>query len=420
MDQTYDYKRFAILYVDDEEKSLKQFTRALSDTFRIYTAPNATEGLKLLNEHLTDIGVVMSDQRMPGIQGVQLLERTRQLQPRIIRILATAYTDIEAAVAAVNTGAIYKYVSKPWDVAELEITLKHSLQFFVVQRERDLLLGEKLSVLHKLMITDRVLGLGVLASGLGHHLRNSMAAIRTFLELTPEMLHRERVDLDRLQHPSFWHDFHLKVQERIKGVVEVLDGMSQFTRPPEPLFQTEVRLHELVGQSLELLRPQFQERKIAVAVNIPADLPVLKVDGNRFPRLFELLFRDELSNLQPGARVEISARLIEGTAAVPAEIALILNDNGPGLPEDSMRSVFDPFFVRTDKQDEFGIYLMACFFIVHHHGGRIEVRSRPEGGLQFSIHLPVQPPASSPPESGGDFLARVMTNERLWEKLLTT
>jgi two-component system probable response regulator PhcQ len=420
MDQTYDYKRFAILYVDDEEKSLKQFTRALSDTFRIYTAPNATEGLTLLNEHLTEIGVVMSDQRMPGIQGVQLLERTRQLQPRIIRILATAYTDIEAAVAAVNTGAIYKYVSKPWDVAELEITLKHSLQFFVVQRERDLLLGEKLSVLHKLMITDRVLGLGVLASGLGHHLRNSMAAIRTFLDLTPEMLHRERVDLDRLQHPSFWHDFHLKVQERIKGVVEVLDGMSQFTRPPEPLFQTEVRLHELVGQALELLRPEFQERKIAVSVNIPADLPVLKVDGNRFPRLFELLFRDELSNLQPGARVEISARLIEGTSAVPAEIELILNDNGPGLPEDSMRSVFDPFFVRTDKQDEFGIYLMACFFIVHHHGGRIEVRSRPEGGLQFSIHLPVQPPASSPPENGGDFLARVMTNERLWEKLLTT
>src|SRR6266550_3680424 len=98
MDYLYDYKKFAVLYVDDEEKSLKYFARAFADEFRIFTAANAQDGFKLLEQHKEEIGLLMSDQRMPGEKGVQLLEKARQLRPRIIRILATAYSDIEAAV----------------------------------------------------------------------------------------------------------------------------------------------------------------------------------------------------------------------------------------------------------------------------------------------------------------------------------
>src|SRR5690348_6782221 len=108
MDHLYDYKRYAILYVDDEEMSLKYFTRAFEDQFRILTATNAQEGYKILEQHQNDIGLLMTDQRMPGEKGVWLLEKARQLQPRIIRILATAFADMDAAIAAVNTGAIYK------------------------------------------------------------------------------------------------------------------------------------------------------------------------------------------------------------------------------------------------------------------------------------------------------------------------
>jgi len=107
----YDYKQFAVLYVDDEEKSLKYFSRAFADQFRIFTAPNAQDGLKIFEQHKDEIGLLMTDQRMPGEKGVWLLEKARQLRPRIIRILATAYSDMEAAIAAVNSGAIYKYVS---------------------------------------------------------------------------------------------------------------------------------------------------------------------------------------------------------------------------------------------------------------------------------------------------------------------
>src|SRR5438034_11743351 len=115
MQHLYDYKKHALLYVDDEEKSLKYFTRAFSDQFRIYTAANAQDGFKLLEQHQDNIGLLMTDQRMPGEKGVWLLEKARQLRPRIIRMLALAYSDMDHAVARVNSGAIYKYITKPWD-----------------------------------------------------------------------------------------------------------------------------------------------------------------------------------------------------------------------------------------------------------------------------------------------------------------
>ena len=96
MQNHYDYKKFAVLYVDDELQSLKYFTLAYGETFRIFTAPNAQAGLKILEEHADDIGILMTDQRMPGEKGVWLLERARHLRPRIIRILATAYSDMDA------------------------------------------------------------------------------------------------------------------------------------------------------------------------------------------------------------------------------------------------------------------------------------------------------------------------------------
>src|SRR5258706_9403251 len=123
MQPLYDYKQHAVLYVDDEEKSLKYFTRAFADEFRILTAANAQDGLKLLEQHQDEIGLLMTDQRMPGEKGIWLLEKARQLRPRIIRILATAYADMDAAIAAINTGAIYKYFTKPWDPQHLETTL---------------------------------------------------------------------------------------------------------------------------------------------------------------------------------------------------------------------------------------------------------------------------------------------------------
>src|SRR5919106_1482601 len=155
MENFYDYQKCMILYVDDDEKSLKYFTRAFESKFRILCAADAAEGYRLLQQHRDEIGLVITDQRMPGEKGVQFLERARRLHPKAIRILTTAYSDLDVAIEAVNSGAIYKYVTKPWDIPQLEVTLQRACELYRVQRERDLLLKEKLSALQK-VIADRV------------------------------------------------------------------------------------------------------------------------------------------------------------------------------------------------------------------------------------------------------------------------
>lgn len=418
-DTTYDYRRFAILYVDDETAALRQLPQALEGEFRFYTAENAEQGLQILHEHLDDIGLVLSDQQMPGMKGAQFLERVRQLRPRITRMLVTAHSDLQAAIDSVNKGAIYRYLDKPWDIEPLSRELRRGLEYFMVQRERDALLREKLSALHRMVITDRVLSLGVLAAGLGHHVRNAMSAVRTFLDLAPEMLGRENLDLGQLQHPAFWQDFHLKVQQRVSMVVELLDDLSNHAGPGHFHFDTTVNLNEVIASAVKANQEALTAGRLTVENFVPTDLPSMRVDDNRFRRLFELLLKDQIANLQPGGAIRCTAKHSPQQPGRPAEIDIVITDNGPGLPGDAIRSVFDPFFVRSGDPQTFGVCLMAVYFLVYHHGGRINVESLPAGGLSFQISIPVEPPVSSDPEKGNDFLARVMTNERLWDRLLS-
>src|SRR5215470_9656195 len=257
MQNLYDYKRFAILYVDDEEKSLKYFTRAFEDHFRIFTAANAQDGFKLFEEHKDEIGVLMTDQRMPGEKGVWLLEKARQLRPRIIRMLATAFSDMEAAIAAVNTGAIYRYITKPWDPPQLETTLKRGLEFFMVQRERDQLLREKMSVLHNMMIADRIVSLGLLAAGLSHHIRNSLVAVKTFLDLAPAKMEEEKLDLEGLRNPDFWKEYYQNVQAQIEKINNMLKDLWTASEKPAFRFADRVQLRQVVTDTVEELKAGF-------------------------------------------------------------------------------------------------------------------------------------------------------------------
>jgi two-component system probable response regulator PhcQ len=420
MSNFQDYKKFAILYVDDEEKSLKYFAKAFEDQFWIFTAVNAEQGLKLLEEHQDKIGILMTDQRMPGEKGVRLLERARQLCPRVIRVLATAYSDLDAVVAAVNSGAIYKYVTKPWDPPQLEMTLKRGLEFFTIQRERDQLLKEKMATLHHVMIADRIVSLGLLAAGMSHHIRNSMVAVKTFLDLAPAKLQEEKLDLDGLKNPEFWKEYYQNVQGQVEKINNLLKDLWLASEKPPVQFADKIRLDEVVTQVLENLKPGFEARGIIVEHNIPDTLPSMMVDKPKFVRLFELLLNDELVSLPTGARIIISAQATPESAHQRREVQVEIRDNGPGLPQEALRLIFDPFVVRSNSPQEYGISLMACYFIVHHHGGRIEARSAEPHGTIFSLRLPTNPNQAPAIEENHEFLQKALINDSLWEKLISS
>ena len=407
----YDYRKFAILYVDDEEKSLKGFSRAFGDDFRIFTAINAQDGAKLLEEKKDEIAILMTDQRMPGEKGTWLLERAKAVSPSTLRFLVTAYAEFADAVTAVNTGGIFHYVNKPWDPPHLETQLKRAMEFFLIQRENEQLAKEKLEALRNLMVADRLVSLGMLTAGLSHHIRNSLVTVKTFLDLAPAMMQDEKAHANKTSNTEFWMDYHKSVLFQVDKINNLLKDLWAASEKPSQHDTLQFNLHSLVDETVESVKAGLAVKNISVVNNIAATLPVITAEKPKFDKLFELLLKEEISSLPPGSVVTFNAETVNDGGR--PGFCIKITDNGPGLDSETLRCLFDPFMVRADTPSEFGIHLMACFFIVHHHGGRIEATSEAGKGTTFVLHLPTQP-ASSISELNQGILQKSRLAEQVW------
>ena len=118
----------SILYVDDEIHNLNSFRAVFRRSYNIFTALSAEEGQKILKEH--NIHLIISDQRMPETTGIEFFESIIKDYPEIPRVLLTGYTDINAVIDAINRGAVYKYVQKPWNEDELRTTIDKALDIY--------------------------------------------------------------------------------------------------------------------------------------------------------------------------------------------------------------------------------------------------------------------------------------------------
>jgi response regulator RpfG family c-di-GMP phosphodiesterase len=123
----------SVLYVDDEINNLQSFKAAFRRDFLIYTAASAKEGMKILN--VVPIQIIITDQRMPEMSGVEFLEQIIPIYPDPIRILLTGYSDIQAVIDAINKGQVYHYITKPWDEEQLRNIIKKSLEVYALRGE---------------------------------------------------------------------------------------------------------------------------------------------------------------------------------------------------------------------------------------------------------------------------------------------
>ena len=151
-----------ILYVDDEPMALKYFERLVSPLAPVITALSVEAGKAVLRERGDEIAVLVTDQRMPGAHGNELLRFTREFHPRIVRMLTTAYSELGEAIEAINSGEIYRYITKPWELASLHADLRNALELAELRNERDQLLGQKLLVQQQGLLGSRLAGLAVL------------------------------------------------------------------------------------------------------------------------------------------------------------------------------------------------------------------------------------------------------------------
>lgn len=132
---------FTILYVDDEADNLLGFAAVFKRLYRVLTAADAAEALLVLEQESVDL--MLTDNRMPGLSGIELLSEVKQRFPTLIRMLVTGYADMHTAIDAINKGKVYHFLLKPWNVDELKEAIAYALEGLRLKRENEQLLQEK-------------------------------------------------------------------------------------------------------------------------------------------------------------------------------------------------------------------------------------------------------------------------------------
>ena len=126
-----------LLIVDDDTPNLRLLERLFSNDFQCLTASSGPDAIRLLEQH--DIAILITDQRMPEMTGIDLLKRTSQLRPHMVRILLTGYTDVEALVEAINSGLVYMYINKPWNNDDLKLRVNRACEHYQNNKKRQAL-----------------------------------------------------------------------------------------------------------------------------------------------------------------------------------------------------------------------------------------------------------------------------------------
>lgn len=140
--------RVKVLVIDDEPANLRLLNRVLGSDYEVLSAQSGPEGLEILRQQ--PVALIITDQRMPFMSGVQVLAESQKICPEAIKILLTGYTDIQALIDAINSGNVYKYIQKPWDAEDLKLTIKRAVETYELRRRNEQLVGELKTALGQL------------------------------------------------------------------------------------------------------------------------------------------------------------------------------------------------------------------------------------------------------------------------------
>lgn len=379
--QTTADARPAILYVDDEVQSLKYFTRAFGEDFAILTAASAAEAEALLESKGERIGALITDQRMPAQSGVQLLERMKVRYPQIVRLLTTAYADLDDAIAAVNRGEIHRYILKPWDIDALRAELRGAMGLYQRKRhEQELLKARRRTMMS-------------LASHIAHELGTPLSTIRaavgTMNEHLPDLLRVYRPDTDGGLRPP--------IPDTVMELLETTPGMMLSL-----VDRTNMLIRLLLMNAAEDAEDRSDYSLFSVDQCIREALRTypfsegerrqVRLEGANFEvRGSEVLLQYVLYNLLKNSLDAIGAArkgeiLIRSEPGVPNRV--LFRDTGTGIPPHVLPHVFDEFFSGKGAGRGTGMGLAFCRRVLKALGGNIVCRSRLGEFTEMELRFP--------------------------------
>ena len=386
-----------ILVVDDEVDNLDLLRRTFRRDYDVFTANSAKEALRILAEH--EFAVIVSDQRMPEMTGVELFREAHEKYPHTIRILLTGYTDINALVDAINMGHVYRYITKPWSREDIILTIKRAVEHYNTSRENALLLQElsdkniELQKSYKeLKRLDNLKTKFMVISS--HELRTPASIISGNLELVVSGAIGE-VSPDQNEILNNAYKGTLRLIELIEDVLAVLriEGHKLTLRLKE------IDLNKLIGEVIQEIKVFVDDRNQTIVNEVPN--VVVLGDENRLAQMLFNVLSNAVKYSKDGDEILVGGS-VEGE-----HVHLFFRDPGIGIASAELEKIFEKFYQLGDadqhRSSKFkfmgggsGLGLTIVKGIVDQHKGKVWAESAgADLGTTIHIMLPLVQNADS-------------------------
>lgn len=380
--------RPTLVVVDDEPHVLDTLRDQFRKEFHVQTFEDAPSALQAL--HDLRPAVVLTDQRMPEMTGVNFLRHVKHQHPDATRLLFTGYADIKAVVDAINEGHVFRYLAKPWDPDEMETVMKQAVEHHSLLVERRKLIADLQATNAKLEESNHLKKAFIEVAS--HELNTPVAVILGMTDLwkmVPESGSStpHSAWLDRIQHAG----------KRLAGTVERMLKLLRADQFDEPLSLRPTDLEPMVRKVVADVEPFLEARGQSVEVVIAPDLGTAEIDPAKVGDILTNLLVNAIKFTPDGGRIVVHAG---GDGA--DHVRFRVEDRGVGIATCDRSHLFEPFFTGYDtmhhSSGEYqfckkGIGLGLCLVktFVEMHGGSVEVTSEPTIGSTFGFRLPRVP-----------------------------
>lgn len=356
-----------ILVIDDEEAMRDSCCQVLSkDQYRVETAKDGDRGLQKVRELRPDL--VLVDLKMPGMGGMEVLEKIGDIDQSIVSVVITGYATIESAVEAMKQNA-YDFLPKPFTPDQLRIVTRRGLE-----RRRLALESTRLQE-EKQMIRENFITL------VSHQLRAPLVSIQQYFEallgeFAGKLASKQRDMIDEASR---------RVDELLKLVDDWLSMSRIEASNPTDKFEP-VALTLVLSQTIKLLQPVADRKKVRLNAPPPDSLRVVRGDGESLKQAFMNVISNAIIYNVEGGTVTVSTR-DQGD-----HLVVEVSDTGIGIPQEDLPFIFDEFFrvktTETRGTRGSGLGLPIAKRIIEVHKGSIKVASELSRGTTFSILLP--------------------------------
>jgi len=387
--------RPTLLVVDDERDVLRSVHDLLRLDYRVVTCQRGAEALEILRS-AESVHVILSDQKMPEMTGVEVLRHAKIIRPETTRLLFTAYADIGTVIDAVNEGHIFRYLAKPWVPEELEAMVRQAVEHHNLIVDKSRLVREVQETNVRLLEANRLKGAFIEVAS--HELNTPVTVVLGMIELW-KMSQGESASPQERQ----WIDRIGAAAQRLARTVERMLKLVRNRDFSHALDFESIEIAPLLARAIDELAPYLELRRQKLTLEIEPNLGPVQADSSKLSDVMINLLANAVKFTPDGGTIRVDAR---GEPGLIDWIRVQVSDEGVGVSPADQPHLFEPFFTGFDTLRHssgdyqfgkrgigLGLWLVKTF--VELHGGRVEVSSTAGIGSTFAFLLPRSQPSTT-------------------------